>query len=485
MSTAPRTDAQPSRTAHFDEGLAAVVVEQLRINDKDVVREAQRWTTGDRGGLVEDPGVLGAADLSSFVTEAVRIGAHALSVTGQAQETRALERMLKDVGDKTAASTTEAAEVTGRALKEASDVMAKAASDARKAITEADAQSRKEFTTAVATAKGDLSTEVRRLFGGDSPELLERLTPLLDRFGADLDVKVRESTETLLTKTAKQFDPADPSSPMARHTAELGSRHEALTRQLEKQHGELADKVDELTVALKLQQARTTLVNVTPIKGGSFEDQVHELMHTIAAGLGDEYAATGAIVGRLSRCKKGDGLLTAGDGSARVVLEMTDSPRTGWGDYFDEAERNRDASAALGLVRSVEQNAGLSLRVLGTRRIVMAFDPEQDDPELLRTVVMLLRTAAIAASSRTGAAEIATAEEKIGEALEQLATLDDIKKLAGLILTHATKIDAQSAGLSTGIQRLLGQALEALAGAGSAGTSDGSSSAVPGAVGAA
>ena len=62
----------------------------------------------------------------------------------------------------------------------------------------------------------------------------------------------------------------------------------------------------------------------------------------------------------------------------------------------------------------------------------MAFDPEHDDPELLRTVVMLLRAAALAASARTGATEIATAEEKIDEALEQLGKIDEIKKSAGL-----------------------------------------------------
>ena len=75
-----------------------------------------------------------------------------------------------------------------------------------------------------------------------------------------------------------------------------------------------------------------------------------------------------------------------------------------------------------------------------------------------------LRAAAVAADARTGAAEIATAEEKIGEALEQLARIDEIKKIAGQIVKNATKIDSQSAGLSAAIRRLLDQALEALAG---------------------
>jgi hypothetical protein len=450
--------------ARFDETTQTVLIEALAIGDADVVREARRWTRGERGVVVDDPEALRAADLTAFVVEAVRIGAHALSVTGTAQEAKALERMLKDVGDKTAETTSSAMETTQRFVKDASEAVGRAAEDAKKAITEADAQNRKEFTAAVVTAKQDLNTEVQRIFGGESPELLERLRPLLEKFGTGLSDMVRESSGELLTKVARQFDPADPTSPMAKHAAELNARHEKLTQQVEKQHTELADRISELTAVLKLEEAKTSLAKVTPIKGGSYEDQVHALMHDIAAGLGDEYAATGTTVGQLARCKKGDGVLSVTGGSTKVVLEMTDSHRTSWSDYLEEAERNRVATASLGLVRTIEQNGGQSIRTLGARRIVMAFDPEHDQAELLRTVVMLLRLSALTVSARTGATEIETAEEKIGEALDQLDRIDEVKKSAGLITKHAEKIDSQADAINTAICRLLDQALEALAG---------------------
>ncbi len=188
-------------------------------------------------------------------------------------------------------------------------------------------------------------------------------------------------------------------------------------------------------------------------------------MDGIAAGLGEEYVDTASTVGYVPRSKKGDGVLTVGGGTARVVFEMTDSARTGWGDYLDEAERNRDASAALGLVRNPDQNCGQALRVLGSRRVVMAFDPDSDDSELLRTVVMLLRTVAITATVRTGAAEVATAEEKIADALGQLEKIDSIKTAANAIQKNATKIDSESTGIRAATQRLLDEALVALAGA--------------------
>jgi hypothetical protein len=327
-------------------------------------------------------------------------------------------------------------------------------------------KSRQEFTTAVTTAKRDLNTEVRRIFGGESPELVERLQPLLDKFSTDLDAKVTAGTSELLAKAAKQFDSTDPTSPMARHAAALSARQEQLTQQLNKNHAELASKVDQLSTALKVQEARTTLAKVTPIKGDSYARQIHTLMLGIAGGLGDEYDDTSAMEGRLARCRKGDGVLTIDAGSARVVIEMTDSTRVRWGDYLEEAERNRDATASLGLVRTSSQNGGQTIRVIGARRAVMAFDPENDDPDLLRTVVMLLRTTAVTASARKGAHQIATAQENINEAMAQLAKIDSVKKLAGTIQKSATKIDGECTGLNSSIRRSLDQALAALAGTG-------------------
>jgi len=456
------TDMTAASGAHFNSDANAVVVEHLSITDKDAVREAQRWTTGERGPIVEDTALLGDADLTAYVSEAIRIGSLALSATGQAQESKALERMIKEVGERTAESTEKAVAETGRVVKDVTDAFSRVAADAQKSFTEADAQTRKALTEAVATTKSDLASEVRRIFGGDSPELLERLSPLLDKFGAGLDEKVRHSTEELLSKTARQFDPSDPTSPIARHTAGLDARHATHAAEMARQYSEISKKIEDLTTAARVVDAKSKMASVTPIKGASYEVQVHVVMRSIAAGLMDEYTESGTLVGRLARCKKGDGVLAVPGKPAKVVLEMTDSPRIGWVDYLDEAERNRDAAASLGLVRTMEQNGGQSILVLGPRRIVMAFDPEHDDPSLLRTVVMLLRAAAIATNARTGATEIATAEEKIAAAIEQLGKIDEIQKCSGLIIKNAEKITGQSEAINTAIRRLLDQALTAL-----------------------
>ena len=115
-------------------------------------------------------------------------------------------------------------------------------------------------------------------------------------------------------------------------------------------------------------------------------------------------------------------------------------------------------------MRTPDQNGGHSIRVLGQRRIVIAFDPDQDDPELLRTVTLLLRTAASAVAVRTGEAEIDTAQEKISAAVDQLDKIDSIKKMAGTIQRGAVKIESECDSIATDIRRLLDQALTALNG---------------------
>lgn len=450
--------------ARFDEAGSKVIIDGLVIAHPDVVGEARHWTTGERGQRCEEPSALAGADLTKFATEAIVLGAKALTLTAQTTETRALERMLKDVGDKTAEATRQAGEATAVATKSATETVAKAANDAKRAITEADEATRKHLVEAVATTKQELLAETRRLFGGENPELLERLQPVLDKFSAALEKQVQTSAHDLLAKATKQLDPSDPTSPMAKHAAALAEQQERFSKQIEKGQTELSAKVEALSTALKVQDAKLSLAKVTPIKGGSFEDQIHVLMNEIGVGLGDEYQDTTMKTGLVPRSKKGDGLLTVAGQGARVVVEMTDSARANWGEYLDEAERNRAACASLGVVRTPEQNSGHTIRVLGQRRVVIAFNPEVDDAEVLRTVVLLLRTVAVAAAMRTGEAEIDTAEEKIGEAISQLDKIDAIKKAAGSIQKGALKIESECTSITTGIRRLLDEALGSLAG---------------------
>jgi hypothetical protein len=273
----------------------------------------------------------------------------------------------------------------------------------------------------------------------------------------------------MIERVTRQFDPADPTSPIAKHNAELTRQQRDLSQNLERNHRDLEAMVVELTAAVRAThaaaEASTATAKLTPLKGGTFEQQVHDLMAEIAAGLGEEYSPTGARPGALPRSKKGDGVLAVDGGAVNIVVETTDSKRTSWNEYLHEAERNRTALASLGLVRNPDQLGGRTLQVLGARRIVMAFDPETDDAAILRTVVQMLRLAAIAANVRQDNAEIETAREKLTEAIDLLGRIDEIKRFSGLVTTNAARIDKEAQALRAGLDRLLGQAIDALSGA--------------------
>ncbi len=461
-------NSKDTRGVHFDRDVPAVVINHLTVTDPTVVAESHRWSEGHRGSVVGDE-EMADADLSAFVVQALAVGAHAIGSAGGIQDTFNLEGLVNDVGARAAEASTKAATATGEAVAKAAATLEEASTTARKAITDAGILARRSFGDNVDGAKKALTDEINRLLGGENPELLGRITPMLETFSRNLNDRVAKQTTELIANAARQFDPADPTSPMAKHNVELKQQQTALTEVLRANHQSLAAKVDELTVAVKVnkaaQEASARTARLTPLKGDTYEQSIDRVMVEIAAGLGDQYIVTSAQVGSIRSCRKGDGVLAAADGRTNVVLEMTDSARKNWPAYLDEAERNRDAAASLGLVPTADLNDGHSFRSLGQRRIVMAFDPATDDIDLLRIVVQVLRLGALSAGARQDSGEIETAREKLVEAVAMLSKIDEVKRLAGLIKGHAAKIDLESDALRTNLERLLTQAQTALLGA--------------------
>ena len=458
---------EPAPGVTYDAHIPALTITALTINHPAVTAEALRWTTGSRGPAAPADEAQGA-DLTAYAEQAIVVGAQAIAAAGGTQDTFKLEQLVQDVGRRTTESTAQAAEATHAVVADATKTLAAASADTTKALKEEGELARKAFGASVTAAQKELDERLGRLLAGEDAELVVRIKPLLESFGASLARRADEHTATLFDKATRALNPDDPTSPLAKHHAQLERQQAELAARLGKQHDELTHAVTELATAVKVQQAaseaRAKLAKVTPLKGGAYEENIREVMSGVAAGLGDEYVETRHLAGAINRCKKGDGVLVVAGGQARLVLEMTDSERKDWGDYLDEAERNRQAVASLGLVPSIEQNAGQSIRVLGPRRIVMAFDPESSDPALLRTVVQLLHVSALAAVARqdTSGAQVAT--ERIAEALEVLPKVERIRKAAGYIRKSAGDIDTEADRLQTSLNRLLLQAQTALAG---------------------
>ncbi len=458
-------------SAHCDPDAPALIIEQLAISDAEVLMEARRWSTGRRGQVVELE-ALADADLSVFVRQALAVGARAIAGAGDAQDTYQLEQLVHEVGTRTVESTNQATAATTKAVDGAVQLLSQTSEAMRKALLDSEQASRRNFADTVEKSNATVRAEVERIFGGTNPELLAQLRPVLDEAGQRIRAQAMEQTQDLLAKVGRQFDPADPTSPFAKQAAVLANQQQALADELRQHHNSLAGKVEELTRAVEVQKAastaRTQAERATTLKGSGFEAEVDAVLEALAVGLGDDYRPTGNFPGALGTSKKGDGVLIVNGDQARVVVEMHDSAGVArdWNAYLDEAERNRRSAASIGIVRDVSQNAGQLIRVLSSRRLIVAFDPSVDSEDLLRTVVLLMRTAAVAASARRDTEGLDTAEENITAALGLLGGLADVKKSVEAIRRNATTIDSQSESIRTGITRHLGVALDALHGAG-------------------
>lgn len=458
-------NAAPGKGATYDSARPSILISGLEMTHPAVTAEALRWSTGTRGPAVPAPDMDGA-DLTAYIEQALAVGAQAISVAGGTQDTFNLEQLVADVGARTSQSTDTAILTTQKVVADAANAVSLASSKARQELVEASETARKAFGTSVSTAQQDLRAQVSQLLGGDDPELMARLEALLTKFGAGLTTRADEHSATLYEKATRALDPEDPTSPFAKQMTQMGAQYKELASMMQAELKGVGAKMSELTTAVQVQKAaagsRAALASVTTLKGFTYEEAVASVMRDIACGLGDEYNETGTHTGRLSHCKKGDGVLTLHGGTANLVLEMSDSVRTTWNDYLEEAERNRGAIASLGLVPTVQRNEGQTIRALGARRVVMAFDPQEDDPAMLRTVVMLLRTAAMVASGRVDDADMETASERVAEALAVLPKMDIIRKAAGSIRKNADRVDTEADKMQTVLNRLLLQAQTAL-----------------------
>ncbi|GAB2734152.1 hypothetical protein [Nocardioides pakistanensis] len=408
----------------YDPASGKLNIGGLKTSDKAVLREAARWSTGERGDPV-DLADLRDVDLSAFAREALSVGARVLALAAQDGDTRAVRQAVKEASEQVNDLVSRVSESSDAAVRRAVDSM----------------------TAATRHANEEVMAQVTRLVGGENPELAERLRPILDRVGTNMEAQVAEA----ISKATE-----------AQRT-ESERRHTELVRLMTDVQREVAVRVAE-------EDAAAAVRGVTTIKGFDYEEQLHALLTEIAAGIGDEYEETGDTAGRLPRNKKGDGVFHVNGGAARLVVEAHDGSAKEWGSYLAEAERNRGASAAIGLVRRVEDNAGHTVRVIAQKRLVVAFDPATDDPELLRTAILLMRTVALTASGRSGAEEVATANEHIREALEVLAELDEAKRSASAINGHVEKIERVVTKSMTAIQRELNGALNALTGSAAPGS---------------
>lgn len=395
----PAPTGTPAPTCRVVLDQAGLHVHKLTIADAGVLTAARRHLDqhlpAPRSGASHPPGAPTApesddtqeAALLAYVTAALSVGARALSVVASSLDTASLDRSVADLTAKVDAS-------TERALGQLSTAVS-AATDS-------------EYGTipkAVQASLDTLVTKVADLVAGEDAPVRATVTDSVRVVTEQALGEIQRSIGAQADAVRRVLATDAPGSP-------LHDLRTSLVSGLNESHRRLTGQLTELRTALEVDKATTAVAATaaarSPQHGLDFEaaalDALEHLVHTA----GDFLEPTGTTPGVLPRCLKGDGVITLTPATGRppvatvtgrIVVEVKDRDRaqsvTAWRTLLDEARTNRQATAALAILKSTDQMPGQRrLHALDASTYLIAYDPAVDDADLLTAVFHLLRAQA-------------------------------------------------------------------------------------------
>jgi hypothetical protein len=266
--------------------------------------------------------------------------------------------------------------------------------------------------------------------------------------------EARENIESALVKQgerqrkdlATMLDPKEPTSPL---------------RLLYEKVGQVSDAVEKIREAQSQDVAVVAALETGVFGGLAYEDAAFQVLQRIAAAAGDECESTGALPGRLPRNKKGDAVVDLKVGSnvlSRIVMEAKNKKMTkaNWEEECAGSKDNRGSAGFIGLCKHFDHMpTGSRMLILDSTSIVLAYDPEIDDPQQLFLIYHLIRLNCLSATGQIDEINIAEINQNLDEAVRALKGFDSIKKHAVGIRNAANKIVSESDEMADAISRNL------------------------------
>jgi hypothetical protein len=211
---------------------------------------------------------------------------------------------------------------------------------------------------------------------------------------------------------------------------------------------------EKLAALEAAQQARAGERARSTAKGTDFEDLLESMLGDIARGAGDLIDRTGLEAGDTMRSKKGDFVLTLGDGASRgadlrIVVEAKDR-RLSAREIREElraAKTNRSAAIAIAVFTPQHAPSGVAPFDVRAGDVYCVVDPEGPDPAMLEAAVRLARLLAIATLDSR---ELDIDPAAIGAALAGIREqLEAIKALKAQLTSIGNATKAVWSGLDT------------------------------------
>ena len=233
--------------------------------------------------------------------------------------------------------------------------------------------------------------------------------------------------------------------------------------------------MDNLSGAIaKVQEDVTKDIAIAPVievgvfGGLDYEDEVISWVQRIASANGDDCEPTGNITGLVPRSKKGDGVVdlkVGGSTRSRIVLEAKNQAlsKLEWERERDGSKANRAATSFIGLCKHFNDMPNSSrVLILDTQSIVLSFDPEIDDPELLVLIYRMIKLNALSGSGIIDEVNIVEVNRNLEDAIKALNKFDLISKNASAIRNSADTITKEANEIRNSISDKLGAAQGAM-----------------------
>jgi hypothetical protein len=223
---------------------------------------------------------------------------------------------------------------------------------------------------------------------------------------------------------------------------------------------QVTDKIDAVNAKVDAINTKRQIIMNSTKKGLPFEDSIFEVLAQIATASADEAIKTGQTSGLIKNCKKGDVTVSVNKLSSRghnvnIVFEAKSMAmsRDEWRKELNLAMTNRAAEISVAVVQTVDQMPNKSrTSIQDNQQLMVAFDPEFDDPAVLACIYNVAKAYAVSRSLEGTQVNF----KVIQEAVQQLQfSISDLESIEGALKTShkaLEKIDSARINIKGTIQ---------------------------------
>lgn len=294
---------------------------------------------------------------------------------------------------------------------------------------------------------------INALFVGNTApvtqEILSKVNEKLDTFAKEMHRVIGQSS----TNINDTFSMDSENSPLKALKSDLIESSQNLNKQV-------TDKIDAVNAKVEAINTKRQIIMNSTKKGLPFEDSIFEVLSQIATASADEAIKTGQTSGLIKNCKKGDvtvsvNKLTSRGHNVNIVFEAksTAMSRDDWRKELNLAMTNRAAEISVAVVQTVDQMPNKSrTSIQDNQQLMVAFDPEFDDPAVLACIYNVAKAYAVSRSLEGSQVNF----KVIQEAVQQLQfSISDLESIEGALKTShkaLEKIDSARINIKGTIQ---------------------------------